>query len=233
MCNHYRASGAWRTLMDEFSLTRINPFADLGAARGVNVQGDDLYPGHAGEILAGDGAGRLTPQAASWCFMPASAAGKTSWAEWLKTRRGCNNARGEEADRKWPFVFVAKTGRCLIPAEAFFEWDDAPPKTKAGGGKTEYRFSLPDGRTFMLAGLCGRVEPADAGPMLTYTMITKAAGGDTAAIGHGRQPVMLSPDEYAAWLDPATPIAAFTTRIDPAGTFEALAVKGPRAAAGA
>jgi putative SOS response-associated peptidase YedK len=67
--------------------------------------------------------------------------------------------------------------------------------------------------------------------MLTYTMITKAAGGDTGAIGHGRQPVMLSPDEYAAWLNPETPIAAFTTRFDPAGTFQARAVKGPKAEA--
>lgn len=219
MCNHYRASGEWRTRVDEFSQTRIQPRFDLSSPR-VNVQADDVYPGQVGEILVGHE--RLEALAATWIFMPAKKG--LTWAEWSKTRRGCNNARGEEADGKWPFALSAKTGRCLIPGEAFFEWDDGPK-----GGKTEYRFAYPDGRALFFAGLCNRVEPDDVGPILTYAMVTKAAGGDTASIGHPRQPVILQADELDAWIDPANRIASFTKRLDAAGTFALAPVKGPKA----
>jgi putative SOS response-associated peptidase YedK len=33
-----------------------------------------------------------------------------------------------------------------------------------------------DGRPFFFAGLCGRAAPLDADDMLTYAMVTKAAG---------------------------------------------------------
>lgn len=219
MCNHYRASGEWRTKVDEFSQTKVWPRFDITAPR-PNVQADDVYPGYVGEILMTQGE-QLVPAAATWLFMPFT---EKSFAEWSKKRRGCNNARGETADTGWPFKFVAKSGRCLIPAEAFFEWDDGPK-----GGKSEFRLAYPDGRAFFFAGLCGRAEPAE-GPILTYTMVTKAAGGDTAAIGHPRQPVILAPDQLDAWLDPANTVESFTRHMDPAGTFALEAVKGPRAA---
>jgi len=222
MCNHYRASGEWRTRMDEFSHSRLTPRFDFTAPR-ANVQGDDLFPGHLGEILVG-AERRLDSVVARWCFMPLSAKG--TWADWLKARRGCNNARGEEADGKWPFQFVAKSGRCLIPGEAFFEWDDGPK-----GAKNEYRFAYPDERAFFFAGLCGHADPPDAGKILTYTMVTKAAGGDTSAIGHKRQPVVLHPEEIEAWLDPANTIRSFTERHDPPGTFAYTPVRGPKAIA--
>lgn len=226
MCNHYASSGDWRTKMGVFRQTDVLPGFDWDAPR-PNVQSDDVYPTSIGEILRPVD-GQVVATSASWLFMPWKPG--LTWAEWSKTRRGCNNARGEEADTKWPFGPSAKRGRCLIPGEAFCEWNDDPPKAKDGsGGKTEYKFSYPDDRAFFFAGLCNAVEPPDAGPMLTYTMITKAAGGDTASIGHPRQPVILAPDEVAAWLDPERPIKSFTERLDPAGTFELKAIKGPKA----
>lgn len=221
MCNHYAASGEWRTKMDVFRQGAKDLF-DWTAPRS-NVQGDNLYPGHVGEILKPDGE-RLTAASATWLYMPFTEKG--TWANWMKTRRGCNNARGEEADGKWPFRFAAKSGRCLIPGEAFFEWDDGPK-----GGKTEYRFAYPDGRAFFFAGLCGSASPPDVGEILTYTMVTKAAGGDTSSIGHKRQPVVLAPDQVRAWLDPDNAVASFAETIDPVATFTVTPVKGPKASA--
>jgi hypothetical protein len=43
--------------------------------------------------------------------------------------------------------------------------------------------------------------------------------------------VILQPDEFAAWLDPANRIASFTERLDPAGAFVMSAAKGAKAAA--
>ncbi|HET6971293.1 MAG TPA: SOS response-associated peptidase family protein [Phenylobacterium sp.] len=224
MCNHYRKNPDWRDRMDDWSETRIPVRFDRAAA--IPNTAAEVYPAGVGEIVMPAEEDRLVAAAASWIFMPWKPG--LTWAEWSKTRRGCNNARGEEADTKWPFGPQSKRGRCLIPGDAFYEWDDGPK-----GGKTEYRFAYPDGRPFFFAGLCNRVEPPDAGPMLTYAMITKAAGGDTAAIGHPRQPVILEAAELDAWLDPANPIASFTTRVDPAGTFTLEPVKGPKALAGA
>lgn len=226
MCNHYASSGEWRTKMGVFR--DIAPNIDWSAAR-PNVQADDIYPTYVGEILTPGGDGVLRPAAASWLLMPYKPG--LTWAEWSKTRRGCNNARGETADTGWPFQASAATGRCLIPGEAFFEWDDAPSKKEGGAGKTEFRFAYPDGRSFFFAGICNRVEPPDVGPMLTYTMVTKGAGGDTASIGHPRQPMILTPEEASAWMDPANTIASFAERLDPAGTFTVTPTKGPKAVA--
>ncbi|MDB5447633.1 MAG: hypothetical protein JWQ97_2950 [Phenylobacterium sp.] len=221
MCNHYRSDPDWRERMGDWSETKVRVRFDPTTPR-PNIQGPDLYPVQVGEILMPEGE-RVVSASATWLYMPAGA--KESWAVWQKMRRGCNNARGEEADRKWPFMFVAKSGRCLIPGDAFFEWDDGPK-----GSKSEFRFTLPGARPFFFAGLCGRAAPEDIGEMLTYTMITKAAGGDTASIGHPRQPVILKPDELDAWLDPANSIESFARSTDPAGTFEMTPVKGPRVA---
>jgi putative SOS response-associated peptidase YedK len=222
VCNHYRKDPNWRARIDDWSETRIPIRFDRKAP--IPNTAAEVYPAGVGEIVLPAEDDRLVAAAASWLFMPWKPG--LTWAEWSKTRRGCNNARGEEADGKWPFGPSAKRGRCLIPGDAFYEWDDGPK-----GGKTEYRFAYPDGRPFFFAGLCNRVEPPDAGPMLTYTMVTKAAGGDTGSIHHPRQPVILQPDELDAWLDPANPVAGFAARSDPAGTFTLTAVKGPKAAA--
>lgn len=220
MCNHYKANADWRLRMGEHSETRIRiPQFDFSAPR-VNVQADDVYPGYIGEIVMPQD-GRLAAAAANWNLMPFTEKG--SYAHWMKVRRGCNNARGESADTGWPWKMV-KGNRCLIPGQAFFEWDDGPK-----GGKSEYRFEYADGRPFFFGGLFSRADPPE-GPLLSYTMVTKDAGGDTASIGHPRQPVILLPDELDAWLDPANPVVGFTARLDPAGTFSLCPVKGPKAA---
>lgn len=224
MCNHYRKNPDWRTRIDDWSETRIPIRFDREAP--MPNTSAEVYPAGVGEIVIPADDDRLVAASASWLFMPWKPG--LTWAEWSKTRRGCNNARGEEADKKWPFGPSAQR-RCLIPGDAFFEWDDALSKKDGGPGKTEYRFTYPDGRPFFFAGLFNRVEPPDQGPMLTYTMVTKGAGGDTGSIGHPRQPVILRPDEADAWLDGANPIAGFAERLDEAGTFALTAVRGPKA----
>jgi putative SOS response-associated peptidase YedK len=221
VCNHYKANADWRLRMGEHSETKIPlRLFDLASPR-VNVQPDDIYPGYIGEIVMPQD-GRLVAAAANWNLMPFTEKG--SYADWMKTRRGCNNARGESADTGWPWKMV-KANRCLIPGQAFFEWDDGPK-----GGKTEFRFEYGDGRPFFFGGLSCRSNPPE-GPLLSYTMVTKAAGGDTASIGHPRQPVILRPEQIEAWLDPANSVASFTAELDSVGTFSLMPVKGPKASA--
>src|SRR5688572_31371083 len=116
MCNHYRKNPEWRTAIDDWSETKI-PIRFDRAAPVPNTAGE-VYPAGVGEIVLPDREDpeRLVAAAASWIFMPWKPG--LTWAEWSKTRRGCNNARGEEADAKWPFAPAAKRGRCLIPGDA-------------------------------------------------------------------------------------------------------------------
>jgi putative SOS response-associated peptidase YedK len=217
MCNHYRKDAAWRTRMDEFSETRIVPEFDRGQPP-PNTQGPDLWPGYTGEILASrDGA--LTAEAATWLFVPFWY--RKSFKDWRKTNGGCNNAKGETADTSGVFKHAARTGRCLIPGDAFFEY---AKERGADGKKPEYRFSYPDGRPFFFAGLRGAAEPEE-GPMLTYTMVTKPPGPDVQSIGHHRQPVILADDQLDAWLDPVNPVSEFL-EVSPEGTFRVELAKG-------
>jgi putative SOS response-associated peptidase YedK len=214
MCNHYSSSGEWRDLVGEFSHVRLPVFHDRGRPNNVT---EHVYPARYGEILLVDD-GQLVPAAAYWRFVPFYWRG--SLKEWAKPSKpgaargkSCNNARGEKADTAPMFREAAKNGRCLIPADAFFEWGDGEKAPKA-----EHRFSAPDGRPFWLAGLWGRSEPED-GPLISFTMVTKACGPDTGSVGHDRQPINLVGDQVGAWMDPANPVGSFL-ETSPAGTFK-------------
>jgi putative SOS response-associated peptidase YedK len=215
MCNHYSSSGKWRDEVGEFSQMRLPVFHDRGRPNSVQ---EHVYPGRDGEILmALDG--QLVNAAAHWRFVPFY--WKGSLKEWARPSKpgavrgkSCNNAKGETADATAMFREAAGRGRCLIPADAFFEF----AREKGPDGRAvEHRFCDPDGRVLWLAGLSGWADPEE-GRILSYTMVTKGPGAETASIGHHRQPVNLRRDQLAEWLDPATPVKAFLTP-SPEGTF--------------
>ena len=217
MCNHYSSSGAWRDRMGEFSQLRLPAF-DAERAR-PNVQGPDIWPAYTGEVLRVE-SDKLITEAATWLFVPFWF--KKPFAEWRKTNGGCNNAKGETAETSGVFKHAAKSGRCLIPGEAFFEY---AKERGADGKKPEYRFAYPDGRSFFFAGLRSNADLPDKGPITTYTMVTKPPGPDVRSIGHHRQPVVLAPDELGAWLDPANAITGFLEP-SPKGTFTVELARG-------
>ena len=119
MCNHYSSSGEWRTLTGEFSQLRL-PLFDAERAR-PNVQ-THLYPGRTGEILLVEGE-RLAALAAHWRLIPKwwTQSSKDFGNKW----RGCNNARGEGIATSRMFK-DALPNRCLIPADAIFEYAAEP-----------------------------------------------------------------------------------------------------------
>lgn len=87
------------------------------------------------------------------------------------------------------------TGRCLIPADGFFEFT-APEDPKAKR-KRKWLFTKVGEPWFAIAGLW---RPSGAGE--AFTMLTTAPGPDVAPY-HGRQIVILERRDWARWLDPA------------------------------
>jgi len=124
-----------------------------------------------------------------WGFIP-------SWAKDPALGAKMANARSETASEKPSFRAALKARRCLIPADGFFEW-------KAGKTpKLPYYFTLKSGEPLALAGLWERWKPPAGGPeVVTFTLLTVGANELMAAV-HDRMPVILPPEDWAAWLDP-------------------------------
>jgi putative SOS response-associated peptidase YedK len=150
---------------------------------------------------------------------------------WAKTPEGAArliNARAETVAEKPSFRRALTARRCLIPADGYYEWVTAAQERqleeegrKKRSRKQPYFVTPADGSVFAMAGLYEFWRDrtlADDHPRAwwaTCTVITTAAEtGDLAghqgrgprslADIHPRMPLMLTPDRWAAWLDPAT-----------------------------
>ncbi len=121
------------------------------------------------------------------------------------------NARIETMLEKPVFREAWRRGqRCIIPANAFFEWPvkDAVP---LDGVRREWRIECTDLPLFSLAGLWDRCTLPDSQELFSCTVITIGANELMQSIPHPRMPIILAQEHEAAWLDPATPAeAAFT-----------------------
>ncbi|MFI4966850.1 MAG: SOS response-associated peptidase family protein, partial [Caulobacterales bacterium] len=97
-------------------------------------------------------------------------------------------------------------GRCLIPADGFYEFTGAkaPPR----GLKSKWLFTAGDNDLFCIAGLIrdGR-----------FTMLTTEPGPDIASY-HDRQIVILPRAQWGPWLDTSAPQPVFAPL--PAGSLQ-------------
>jgi putative SOS response-associated peptidase YedK len=128
------------------------------------------------------------------------------------------NARAETVHELPLFREAFAKRRALVPATGFFEWQ------KRADGKQPYRFRRKDLEPFAFAGLwefCRIGEQA----ILSAAIIVGEPNPLAAAI-HDRMPVILDPDDYDRWLDPATPIPELRALLKPcpAELMEAFAV---------
>ncbi len=121
-----------------------------------------------------------------------------SWAKDASIGSRMINARAETLAEKPAFRAAYKYHRCLILADAFFEWQ-ARPGAKS---KVPHLIRLKSGRPFALAGLWERWSPPDGSEVRSATIITTQPNKLMETI-HNRMPVILPRDAYAQWLDPS------------------------------
>jgi putative SOS response-associated peptidase YedK len=108
------------------------------------------------------------------------------------------NARSESAPDKPAFREAFERRRCLIPADGFYEWREVP----GARSRQPYFIRHTDGRSFAFAGLWEPRIDADLEAEGTCTILTTEPNRTVAPL-HDRMPVILSPDDYQRWLDPA------------------------------
>ncbi|RTL82385.1 MAG: SOS response-associated peptidase [Hyphomicrobiales bacterium] len=108
------------------------------------------------------------------------------------------NARAETVVDKASFRAAMKRRRCLVPADAYYEWLKLP----AGGRilRKPYLFRRADGAPMGLAGVWETYAGADGAEIDTACILTTDASGATAAI-HDRMPAIIEPKDFARWLD--------------------------------
>lgn len=165
-----------------------------------------------------------------------------SWAKDAKVGARMINARAETLLDKPAYRRAARSRRCLVPADGWYEWQASPVAKDAKGRPRKQPFFMrrADGAGVAFGGLYEfwkDPSPApDADPWLvTFTIVTTAAEPGLDRI-HDRQPLVLDPDRWDAWLDPqqqdAEAVGALLVPSGP-GRFEAhpvgRSVGNPRA----
>ena len=119
-----------------------------------------------------------------------------SWSASLAGSAPLINARADTVAGKPAFRSAFKKRRCLVPADAFYEW-----KTE-GKKKLPHMFSLQGGGLLAIAGLW-EVWEKDGQRVESVCLITTEAN-EVVRAAHDRMPVILPPDARHAWLDPAS-----------------------------
>ncbi len=105
------------------------------------------------------------------------------------------NARAETLAEKPAFRTALRKHRCLIPADGFYEWTLVP-----GAGKQPLHIGMKDGSPFAFAGLTERWLAPSGDALDTCTIVTTQANALLSPL-HDRMPVIVSPADYARWLD--------------------------------
>ena len=125
------------------------------------------------------------------------------WAKDAKFGLSTINARAEEAASKPLFREALKRRRCLVPADAFYEWQ-RPPAESASKTTQPFALALRSGEPYAFAGLWERWKPKDGLVLETFTILTTDPNELTEPI-HNRMPVILEPRDYTRWIDPGDP----------------------------
>jgi putative SOS response-associated peptidase YedK len=137
-------------------------------------------------VIVERSAGRLL-RAMSWGFRPA-------WASAAASRPAPINARAETLRERPLFRGAIVHGRCIIPADGFYEWQRIP------GRKTKQPVYIRrDDRA--LVGFAGLYSAGKDGTA-SCAIITTEPNGLVARI-HDRMPAILDPAAESLWLDPA------------------------------
>ncbi|MGL4439836.1 MAG: SOS response-associated peptidase [Bosea sp. (in: a-proteobacteria)] len=125
-----------------------------------------------------------------WGFLP-------SWVKDPKDFPLVINVRGETIREKPSFRAAFTRRRCLMPTDGFYEWH------RVGKDNRAYLFRRPDRGPFAFAAIWETWSSADGSEIDTVALVNSHANGLMSAVHH-RCPVILEPQQFNAWLDPAT-----------------------------
>lgn len=186
MCGRYTSTTSPDDLAAYFDVDEVVA-DDLGGRYNV-APTDEVY------AVARSSAGPTRLGTFRWGLVP-------FWAKDASVGSRMINARAESVLEKPAFRRPLERYRCIIPADGFYEWQAVEGRKK----KQPWHIRRSDGDVLSFAGLWSSWRPnrgSDEGRIVSCTIITTEAN-DAVRPVHDRMPVVLPPDAWAAWLDPA------------------------------
>ncbi len=121
------------------------------------------------------------------------------------------NARSETAFEKPAFRAAIQRRRCIIPADAFYEW-----RARGKGPKQPFMIRPVGGGVMAFAGIWEHWMDAEGSEVQSAAILTTAAN-DTLRSIHHRMPVILKPENFTDWLErPETEAGKLTPLLAPA-----------------
>ncbi|HEY0878463.1 MAG TPA: SOS response-associated peptidase [Zeimonas sp.] len=195
MCGRYVLYGPDEAIIEGFSLAELPPF---GPRYNVAPSTPVLA------IRTDRRERRRIAEVMRWGLVP-------HWAKDPSIGARLINARAETIATKPAFRDAFRRGRCVIPANGFYEWKtiEAPGRRR----KQPYYLHRSDGGLIAMAGLYDRHDAPD-GPVATCCIVT-ATANVVAAQTHDRMPVLLDRPGVDAWLDPDADLEALKPLLEP------------------
>ncbi len=220
MCGRYASARKRIELLEEFRIERdrvsqpLEPDYNVAPTKRVYAVVTRDAPPDAGQSSPAGVAREL--RVVRWGLVP-------FWAKDPKIGSRMINARAETVDSKPAYRHAFKRRRCLLPADGYFEWqrpdgssqDEPAGRGRAGGAQNKQPFFITrgDGGPLAFAGLyelwrdAALPEDHERAWLWTATIITTSAPDELGKI-HDRMPMVIEPDRWSDWLDPANNDAA-------------------------
>jgi putative SOS response-associated peptidase YedK len=140
------------------------------------------------------------------------------WSKEPSTGARMINARSDSVATKPAYRAAFERRRCIIPADAFYEWQRRENSQGKPAGKLPHAIARSDGHTMAFGGIWERWRPKDqpeAEPLRTCAIVTTAANEVVSPI-HDRMPLVLAEQDWSTWLDPATQLVEVEKLMVPA-----------------
>lgn len=209
MCGRYATTRTSASLNDAFGAELADSFVELEAD--FNMAPTKLAPLVIGRPGNDDNSPTRELLTAKWGLVP-------SWAKDPSIGNRMINARSETVAEKPAFKKAFGKRRAIVPADGYYEWykTEGDPETTKKTPKQPFFITPKERDVLPMAGLYEFWRDDDADKwLITYTILTTSAPDDLGHL-HDRTPMMLEPDAFDAWLDPA-----------PRSTDELLALLAP------
>lgn len=181
MCGRFALYADYQVLLERFDIEQAS-FEEEEYEQSFNVA-----PSQQVAAVISDGSknrlGKL-----QWGLIP-------PWAKEAKIGYKMINARAETAAEKPSYRRAFKKKRCLVVADAFYEW------RKGQDGKTPMLIKMKSGEPFAFAALWESWKSPEGQTIHSCSILTTRPNKTMESI-HDRMPVILSKEAEKIWLDP-------------------------------
>lgn len=172
MCGRYRRKSDKQKIAEAFHVRTSLDDLDFAPS-------DDIAPGSFQPVVYLNDEGQPDMELMYWGF--------------TFPQRFTFNTRSESVLKPGLWKASFEERRCIVPADAFFEWKRLHKKNNP-----KYEITVPGREPFALAGIWSKWKTKDGSLVPTVSIITSEPNEAMAEI-HDRQPVILEPGDLKEW----------------------------------